>query len=74
MDAADRVLNNIDQKCQALAESPGIGRRREELAPDLRSLPVGNHVIFYRVRDDGIEVIRVLHGARDIDAIFNSDL
>lgn len=69
--AADRVLLSVDQKCQALAGSPGMGRRREELAPGLRSFPVGNYVVFYRVREDAIEVIRVLHGARDIEAIFN---
>ncbi len=53
MDAADRVLNTIDQKCQALAEQPEMGRRRDELAPGLRSLPVGNYVVFYRGRDEG---------------------
>ena len=42
MDAADRVLGTIDQKCQALAEQPGMGQRRDEFAPGLRSLPVGN--------------------------------
>jgi toxin ParE1/3/4 len=71
MDAADRVLGTIDRKCQALAEQPGMGRRREELASGLRSLPVGSYVIFYRDQDGGIEVIRVLHGARDIEALFS---
>ena len=37
IDAADRVLGTIDQRCQALAEQPGMGRRRDELAPGLRS-------------------------------------
>jgi len=72
MEVADRVLGTVDQKCQALAEQPGIGRRRDELAPGLRSLPVGSYVVFYRGRENGIEVIRVLHGARDIEALFNS--
>jgi len=71
METADRVLGTIDQKCQALAEQPGIGRRRDELAPGLQSLPVGSYVVFYRAQDEGIEVIRVLHGARDIDTVFN---
>ena len=31
-----------------------------------RSFPLGNHLIFYRPIDDGIELVRVLHGARDI--------
>jgi plasmid stabilization system protein ParE len=47
-----------------------LGRARLELAPNLRSLLVGDYVMFYRPIDDGIEVVRVLHGARDIDAMF----
>lgn len=50
---------------------PESGRKRPDLAPDLRSLPVGNQVIFYRPIPDGIQVIRVLHGARDIPAVFD---
>lgn len=37
--------------------------------PALRSSPVGNYLIFYRPLPDGIEILRVLHGARDIAAI-----
>jgi toxin ParE1/3/4 len=43
-----------------------MGRKVGELAPNLRSLPVGSYLIFYRPIDDGIQLIRVLHGARDI--------
>jgi toxin ParE1/3/4 len=56
-----------------LAKQPGIGRMRDELAIGLRSLPIGRYVIFYLSLADGIEIIRVLHGARDIDTIFHYD-
>jgi len=49
-----------------LAESPSAGRTREEFQPGLRSFPVGSFVVFYRPIEDGILVVRVLHGARDI--------
>jgi toxin ParE1/3/4 len=49
-----------------LAEFPGLGRQRDELGPAVRSFPVGNCIIFYLPLADGVEVIRVLHGARDI--------
>ena len=68
--AADRWLELIREKCQGLARMPEMGRKRYDLAPGLRSLPVGNYVIFYRPVLDGIQVIRVLHGARDIPALF----
>ncbi len=68
--AADRVLDAIEEKCQYLSDFPQIGRKREELAPALRSFPAGNYVIFYRPNPNGIEVIRVLHGARDLPPLF----
>jgi toxin ParE1/3/4 len=69
--AADHWLDSIDEKCQSLACMPQLGRKRPDLAPDLRSLPAGNYVIFYRPIPEGIQVIRVLHGARDIPAQFD---
>jgi toxin ParE1/3/4 len=68
--AALRFIDRLEEKFQAIAESPEIGRTRKELAPNLRSFPVGNYVIFYRPIKAGIQVIRVLHGARDIEALF----
>jgi toxin ParE1/3/4 len=46
------------------------GRERPELAPRLRSFPAGRYVLFYRPIGGGIEIVRVLHGSRDIDSIF----
>jgi len=68
--AASGVLRHIGTKAGLMAESPLIGQAAEELAPQLRRLPVGAYLIFYRPTDFGIEVVRVLHGARDIDALF----
>jgi toxin ParE1/3/4 len=68
--AADALLDTIDERCQLLAHHPMIGRARPELAISLRSFAVGRHVIFYLPQLDGIEIVRVLAGARDIDAVF----
>jgi toxin ParE1/3/4 len=72
-DAAARVILNIREKCQVLSQQPGIGRNRSDLLPELRSFVVGNYVIFYFPTGEGIEVIRVLHGARDIQKLFDED-
>jgi len=66
--AARRVHTAIDETLRFLAEYPHVGKKREELAPHLRALPVRryrNYIVFYRPMVNGIEVIRVLHGARD---------
>lgn len=70
---ADTFVDLIDQKLQELARHPNMGRSREELDEGLRSFPVGRYVIFYRIIPEGIEIIRVLHGSRDLNAIFALD-
>jgi toxin ParE1/3/4 len=49
---------------------PVIGRTREELSHGLRSFPFGRYVIFYRLNEYGVEIVRVLHGARNIPPLF----
>src|SRR5580698_5282948 len=52
--AADRLLLRIDSKLELYAANPGMGTKRDVLAPGLRSFPVGNYLVFYRVIADGI--------------------
>ena len=48
---------------------------RSDIVPGVRSFPVGNYLIFYRETGQGIEIIRVLHGARNLDFIdFDSNM
>jgi toxin ParE1/3/4 len=70
---ADAFLAMVDGKFQTLSQHPAIGRRREELAPGLRSFPVGRYVIFYLPLPNGVDIVRVLHGARDIETVFAED-
>jgi len=73
IDAADRWVDRLDEQLGLLAEQPMMGRSRDELSPGVRSFPLGRYVIFYAPLDDGIDVIRVLHGARDVDAVFKPE-
>ncbi len=68
--AAERLVNLFEQTCDTLAQNPNMGRDRTELAPNLRSFPAGTYVIFYRPVADGVEIIRVVHQARDITTMF----
>ena len=70
VEAATRLVDLVEEKCTLLARSPDIGRVRDELAPGLRSFPVGRYAIFYRRAKGGIEIVRVLSGWRDIPALF----
>ena len=68
--AARRLLDRIDAVFERLAEFPRLGATRPELGHNLRSIPVGVYLIFYRPMPGGIHVVRVLHGARDLRRIF----
>ncbi len=69
--AADRLVHRIVNQYTKLCQFPGMGPRRDELRPGLRSWPVGNYLIFYKSTDEGIEIIRILHGARDLPTLFD---
>ena len=70
-DVADAQLRSVDRASEALAEWPHSGRARDELFRGVRSIAVERYVVFYRVGNSAIEVIRVVHGRRDVDAIFS---
>jgi toxin ParE1/3/4 len=70
IEAADRIIEMLERQVMSLALMPAMGRPEPELAANLRSFPVGRFLIFYRPVKTGIELVRVLHSARDIGANF----
>ena len=64
--AANKVIQEIVRRFAILADFPLMGKERKELFPKLRSFPVDSYVIFYQPIENGIEVLRILHGSRDI--------
>lgn len=67
--AADKLLDDIDEKCSLLGKNPKIGQSRPDISPAMRYFPVKNYLILYQEQSFGIEFIRVLHGARDLNEI-----
>lgn len=67
---ADRFLERLEQKAQKLAEFADLGIDRLDLAPGIKSFPVDRYVLYYRPNDNGIELVRVLHGSRDVNLLF----
>lgn len=62
-------IDEIQSSCALWAENPLAGRDRSGLADGVRSFPHGNYVIFYRPLHDGLAILRILHGRRDIGAV-----
>jgi toxin ParE1/3/4 len=70
-EAARRFVERLRAKARLLAETPGMGRSRgEDLRPGLFSFPVGQYVLFYGEQSDGIVLVRVIHGSRDLPSLF----
>jgi toxin ParE1/3/4 len=73
LDAAERFLISFNSDVRRLADMPGIGAKREFADPKLahlRSLPVTgftNYLVFYRYDDRDVQILRVIHGARDLE-------
>ncbi|HYX16071.1 MAG TPA: type II toxin-antitoxin system RelE/ParE family toxin [Nostoc sp.] len=71
--AANKLFDTLRESFPKLAKFPQLGRERSELAPFLRSFSVKNYLIFYRPIDEGIEIVRILHGSQDIKTIFQDE-
>ena len=61
---ADRLIDDIIDRFNLLAEQPRMGRLRQEFGEGVRSFTVENHVIYYR-HESEVLIARVLHGRRD---------
>jgi len=70
-DIAERLIESITRRFYLLASHPRIGRARDDLLAGARSFPVGNYVIVYDVDDEDVRILRVVHGRRDLAALFD---
>lgn len=62
--AAARLIDRLTIVFTTLAEHPLIGRARGDLGEHIRSFAVGRYIVIYRPIPDGVEIVRVVHGAR----------
>ncbi len=63
--AARRWSMSIREECAKLGGTPGLGVPKPELGPDVRMLVVRSYLVFYETDTNGVEIIRIMHGARD---------
>jgi len=68
-DNADKFLDRVQDSCLTLADFPKMGVSRNEIKNSLRSQTIGNYLIFYFPLEDGIDIIRVIHGSRDMERL-----
>lgn len=67
---AEQIVRGIHAKCDVYAAQPALGSPRQDLGEDFRAFHHTRYVIVYRPIADGIEVVRVVDGARDFTELF----
>lgn len=70
--AAEDFAAQLVGKVYVIAETPLIGRERDDFGGGVRVFPFGNYIIFYRPTDVGVTILRVLHGARNLSDAYRS--
>lgn len=70
LEAGERFFHEFNRKCGQLVAFPSSGKRYEHIRSGLRGLSLKGYVVFYRLLDDGIEILRVIHGRRDFPDAF----
>lgn len=64
--AAVHLIDALRKRWTLLLDHPYSGKARDDLRPGARCVIVGRYLVFYRVTDAGIEIVRILHGQRNI--------
>jgi toxin ParE1/3/4 len=73
IEIATDIVEGIFARFWLLASQPHIGRRRDDFGPELRSFVADGYLLIYEIdRDERVIILRVLHGSRDIGALFTS--
>lgn len=67
--AATRLLKDLDNRTKSLLANPELGVARPDIRKNYRHLIHVNYLILYRIIPEGIEIVRYLHGARDLRSI-----
>lgn len=68
--AADRLVDAIGSRAAQLATFPELGPARPDIAEGMRVLTQAAYLVLYRVTDKQVEIVRVIHGARDLSELF----
>ena len=64
--AAETMIRRLATALRRLEGNPLMGPHRPDIRLGVRLLPVGRYLVLYRIQDDGVEIVRVVHGARNL--------
>jgi len=71
IESAKKTAKEFSEKFRLLESNPKLGRSQDSFILNLRSFPFKKYVIFYFPIENGVEIYRVLHGARNVEELFD---
>lgn len=63
--AANRQLRRLTRGFERLSAFPRIGTAHDDIRPGMRLLPIAPYLVLYRLAGNSVEIVRVIHGARE---------
>jgi len=70
LDQAVSYVGAFNECFYQLIENPELGRKRDEIREELRSISSDSHIVFYRIFKGRIRIVRILHSSRDLPKYF----
>ncbi len=70
VEAGEKFIDEFEARCRYLVNFPNIGKSYRSIRPDLRGISFSGYIIFYRVSARIVEILRVVSGSRDLEALF----
>ncbi len=70
IDSGEKFVQNFNNKCRNIAKFPKIGRSYGNMDSALRGIPIDGYIIFYRLLENSIVIVRVVNGYRDLESLF----
>ncbi|MDJ1180220.1 type II toxin-antitoxin system RelE/ParE family toxin [Roseofilum sp. BLCC_M91] len=73
IEVGERFIAAFQKKCKNLMNFPQLGRSYGEIREGLRGIPLNGYIILYQITDDTLEILRVVHGSRNLNPLFEPD-
>jgi toxin ParE1/3/4 len=73
IEAGEKLFTLLNQRFEQLTKFPHLGKPYPHLDPSIRGLIAGKHIIFYRVTQYQVEIVRIVQGQQDLTKLFNAN-
>jgi len=70
IETGEMLFQDFTKKCENLLQFPNMGRSYEYIRQGMRGLPLNGYIIFYQFVNNNVEILRVINGRQDLEALF----